>query len=147
MTKACEKRVKKDPCNSIRDIIVCIGLLAPAPASLKNTTPMVSSMISPPHLCPIPPLGLLTTNIHKLPSAFPSHPSQFPLRCIFKNSSYRLNSQNSYLFLSYVYVLHHISIFHIQYQKYTQKLKNLIHFHQNFTEVNMIQGTSFQLKS
>ena len=71
MTKACEKRVKKDPCNSIRDIIVCIGLLPPPPASLKNTTPMVSSMISPPHLCPIPPTW---TSYHQHPQA----PFHFP---------------------------------------------------------------------
>ena len=55
--------------------------------------------------------------------------------------------QNSQLLLSYINVLQHMSIFHIQSQKYTHTKKTKINLFSPEFELNMIQETSCQLKS
>ena len=103
----------------------------------------------PPHLCLIPPSWAFpSTSIHRLPPpTFPSHSPEFPLGCIFKDSSHRLNQQfyRTASYCLYVYVLHQMSIFHIKYQNYTQKITKIDSFSPKL-ELNMIEKTLFQLK-
>ena len=112
---------------------------------------MVSSkFLLPYHLYPILPHVGFRHHQHPQvpPLLFPLIPT-IPTRMHFEGFQPQIKLavlQNSQLLLSYVYVLHHISIFHIYYQNYTQKNTKIDSFSTEL-ELNMIQETSLQLKS